>query len=272
MKPENFWYLRDLIRRHAAIVLEPEKQYLIRARLNSLAKKENLESVDDLVEQLRARPHGPLNARVVESLVTTETSFFRDIHPYETLKEHVFPELLEKRKLSRTLYLWSAACASGQEPYSLSIMIREFFPHLTGWTVRVMASDLSSEMIERAKSGRYTQLEVNRGMPSRLLIKYFKRDGVMWQVNDEIRTMVEFKKINLADPFPPLLRMDVVFLRNVLIYFDDDNKREILAKIARQLRPDGFLFVGGAETLIGYDQHYRRIRIDKTSCYQPLEQ
>ena len=203
--------------------------------------------------------------------MTTETSFFRDVHPFQTLKEHVFPELVRQRRAIRSLCMWSAACASGQEPYSLAIVLKESFPDLAQWTVRVLASDLSGEMVERAKSGCYTQLEVNRGMPSRFLVKYFRRDGLLWQVCDEVRRLVEFRQINLTESLPPLPKMDVVFLRNVLIYFDDELKRQILTKIAAQLKPDGFLFVGGAETLIGYDDQFKRIRVDKTSCYQLRE-
>lgn len=269
MNPASFSFLQGLVRTQSANVLEPGKEYLVQARLTSLAESEGLSSVDGLVEKIQRRPQDPLARRVVEALVTTETSFFRDVHPFETLRQHVFPQLIADRRLTRNLCLWSAACASGQEPYSVAMLLDEMRPELAGWSVRVIASDLSTKMIDRARRGSYSQLEVNRGIPSRLLVKYFERDGVLWRVTEQIRRRVEFRQINLAEALPPLPKVDVVFLRNVLIYLSDEVKAKVLNRVASQLRAQGYLFVGGAETMIGYEHLFTRLRVGQTSCYQP---
>lgn len=269
MRPETFDFVRRLVRKESAIVLEPGKEYLVRARLSTLCRTLDCATVDELVDQVRQNPNGPLHARVVEALVTTETSFFRDVHPFSALEEHVIPALAASRRRERRLNLWSAACSSGQEPYSLAMLLRERFPSLAGWSVRILASDLSAEMIDRASAGTYSQLEINRGVPSRLLVKYFQRAGVMWQVSEEIRGMVELRQINLARLFPPLPRMDLVLLRNVLIYFDEGSRRDILERVARQMCGDGFLVVGGAETMINYDHLFRRVKVGQFTWYQP---
>jgi chemotaxis protein methyltransferase CheR len=268
MKDENFAFLQDLLRRRSANVLDDGKEYLVRARLSSLASTEGYRTVDQLLEHIRLRPSDPLTRQVIESLVTTETSFFRDHHPFEALRREILPELARKRSVTRTLHLWSAACSSGQEAYSLAMLISDHYG-LAGWNVHILGTDLSSEMVERARQGRYSQLEVNRGIPSHLLVRYFDRAGFSWQVSSDLKRMVEFQQLNLADPLPYLPRMDVIFMRNVLIYLADEVKRQVLRRIAAQLRPDGYLAVGGAETMIGYGDLFVRRRADQTSFYQP---
>lgn len=269
MKPENFAFLRRLMRQHAGVLLEDGKEYLVVARLGPLIRSESFGSIDEFISHLRSRPTGELHRRVAEAMVTTETSFFRDVHPFETLKDVIFPDLIERRVASRTLRIWSAACAAGQEAYSIAMLLKEHFPELADWHVRIMASDVSSAMIERAKTGSYSQLEINRGVPTHLLTRHFERDGLQWQVNEDIRQMVEFKEINLARPFPPLPEMDIVFARNVIIYFDEATRREVLERLSRRLRKDGYLFVGGAETMLAYGDLFYRLQIDRTSCYRP---
>jgi chemotaxis protein methyltransferase CheR len=268
MRPDTFDFVRSLVRRESSIVLEAGKEYLVKARLSALCRSVGCETIDELVDRVRQSPRGPLHDRVLEALVTTETSFFRDIHPFSALEEHVIPELMSRRRTERRLALWSAACSSGQEPYSLAMLMKERFPTLDGWSIRLVASDLSGEMIDRAGSGIYSQLEVNRGVPSRLLVKYFERTGTRWQVAGEIRRRVEFHKVNLSRPFPPLPKMDLILLRNVLIYFDEESRTDILERVARQMRADGYLLVGGAETMINYDHLFRRVKIGKSACYQ----
>lgn len=257
------------MREHAGVLLEQGKEYLVQARLGPLARRESWGSVDDLVSHLRSRPTNELHQRVAEAMVTTETSFFRDVHPFETLKEVIFPDLFERRAGSRTLRIWSAACAAGQEAYSVAMLLKEHFTELADWHVRILASDVSSTMIERAKLGSYSQLEINRGVPTHLLARHFERDGLEWKVDENIRQMVEFKQINLTRPLPPLPEMDIIFARNVLIYFDEATRREVLGRLARGLRKDGYLFVGGAETMIAYGDLFYRLQIDRTSCYRP---
>jgi len=268
MRPESFAFLQDLLHRETGVVMDDGKEYLVQTRLRTLVKGEGLGDVDELVELLRARPRHPLRRRTLEALITKETSFFRDVRPFTSLKEVLIPLLMERRATTRILRFWSAACSTGQEPYSLAMLIREDFPELAGWHVKILASDISSEVLERARTGRYSQMEVNRGVPTPLLMKYFEREGLYWTVTEEIRKMVDFVEINLAQELPKLHEMDIIFLRNVLIYFREDVRRRVLERIARVLRPDGYLFVGGAETLITYQDLFERVQIARTSCFR----
>jgi chemotaxis protein methyltransferase CheR len=265
---QDFEYIRTLVQQRSAIVLESDKHYLAETRLAVLARREGLQSVDELLGHLYAAPVNGLHQKVVEAMSTNETSFFRDVHPFENLRQRVLPELIARRLATRCLTIWCAACSSGQEPYSVAMLLREHFPHLTGWNVRILASDLSTEMLERARLGRYSQMEINRGLPAALLVKYFSKQGDEWIIKDDVRRMVEFRPINLAAAWPVLPYMDVVLLRNVLIYFDVATKKQILGQLQGVLRPDGYLFLGGAETTINLDEAYERVQYDRFSCYQ----
>ncbi len=269
MRPESFAFLQDLLHRETGVVMDDGKEYLVLTRLRTVVKGEGLSGVDELVELLRSRPHHPLRRRTLETLITTETSFFRDVRPFTSLKEVLIPLLVERRASIRTLRFWSAACSTGQEPYSLAMLIREHFSELDGWRIKILASDVSSEVLERARTGSYSQMEVNRGVPTPLLMKYFRREGLNWVVNEEIRRMVDFVEINLAGELPKLPEMDIIFLRNVLIYFRENVRRRVLERVARLLRSDGYLFVGGAETLITYQDLFERVQIANTSCFRP---
>ncbi len=266
---EAFESLRELLRQRTGVVLDDGKEYLVRARLSPLVRREGLGSIGELAALVRDRPEAPLSRRVIEALMTTETSFFRDVHPFSSLKERLIPELVEKRGAARKLRFWSAACSTGQEPYSVAIVLREYFPHLASWEVRILASDVSGAVLERARMGRYSQMEINRGVPTHLLVRYFHREGLQWEVSENIRRMIDFREINLAEPWPLLPSMDVIFLRNVLIYFDDRLRRRVLERIARQLEPDGYLFVGGAETMMAYPDLFERVEMGRSSCYRP---
>jgi chemotaxis protein methyltransferase CheR len=264
----DFEYVRQVVRKRSAIVLESEKLYLAETRLQTLARKEGYPTVDALVAQMRREPQNQLQDKVVEAMTTNETSFFRDQTPFDVLREKILPELLQKRATERRLNIWCGAASSGQEPYTFCMMLRDHFPQLSSWELRFLASDLSLEVLAKAKAGRYSQLEINRGMPAKLLVKYFMRAGVDWQLKDEIRNMVEFRQINLIEPWPPIGVQDIVFLRNVLIYFDVDTKRAILANVRRVLKPDGFLFLGAAETTLNVDDHFERLEFDRSGCYR----
>jgi chemotaxis protein methyltransferase CheR len=220
------------------------------------------------VARLRTAPLNGLQQKVVEAMTTNETSFFRDVQPFEMLKQMVVPELMKRRATERRLNVWCAASSTGQEPYSLAMMLRESFPSLGGWKVRISASDLSTEVLEKARRGRYSQLEVNRGLPAHLLVKYFQRQGVEWQIKDDIRNVIDYRQLNLIEPWPALPPMDVILIRNVLIYFDVETKRQILGKARRLLRPDGYLFLGGAETTLKLDDSFERVEFQRTGCYQ----
>lgn len=265
----DFDYIRDLVRREAAIVLEPGKEYLAVTRLDPIARSEGLGSVSDLVARLRAQGRSPLHEEVVDALTTNETSFFRDLHPFESLRTHVLPELMERNAWRRSLSIWCAACSTGQEPYSVAMLIREHFPELLRWDLRILATDISSSALAKADSGRYGQLEVNRGLPAQLLLKYFRRAGAHWELDAEVRRMVRFQRHNLVgiwSGFPPF---DLVFLRNVLIYFDLETKRAVLARIRSVLRPGGYLLLGGSETTLNIDDGFERVPIGRTTWYRP---
>ncbi|HVN75154.1 MAG TPA: protein-glutamate O-methyltransferase CheR [Thermoanaerobaculaceae bacterium] len=255
--PNDFELVRQIVREHVGILLDTWKGSLVETRLGAIAREERLGAVEDLMRQLRSRPRGPLATRVVESLLTTETSFFRDVHPFEALRQFILPDLVSQRQARRRLTIWSAGCASGQEIYSVAMLIREHFPSLLDWSLELVGTDVSSAMLGKAAKGRYTELEINRGLPAAALVKYFEQHGLEWQIKLEVRAMVEFLEMNLAGSWRALPKMDIIFLRNVLVYFDVEKKREILAKVRRQLHPDGFLFLGGAESTINLDDDFQ---------------
>lgn len=263
-------YLRELIRERSAIVIDESKGYLLESRLAPVARRNGLGSLTELVARLRQERNGPLHDLVVDAMTTNETSFFRDIHPWTALEKVWLPELIQKRASQRTLTFWNAACSSGQEPYSLAMMLRDRFPQIVDtWNVRIIATDLSAEMLGRSAAGRYTQLEVNRGLPAPLLIKHFKRDGQYWQINENVREMVEFRAMNLVDQWPFIPQVDVLFMRNVLIYFDLPTKQQILNKLRGVLRPDGYLMLGTAETTLNVDERFERVAVDRATAYRP---
>lgn len=261
--------VRNLVRHQSAITLDAGKDYLIEARLGPVARREGFASTADLLTRLRAQPaQRRLAELVVEAMTTNETSWYRDLQPFTVLEKHVLPQLTKERAASRYLTIWSAACSSGQEPYSIAMLLKEKFPQLASWNVRLIASDLSAEMLGRAAAGRYSQIEINRGLPAPLLAKYFQRDGAEWTIRDDIRSMVEFRTLNLIKPWGVLPPVDVMFLRNVLIYFDLPTKRSILGKAHEQLRPGGALFLGTAETTLNIDARFERVVHGQASYYR----
>ena len=253
----DFELVRQIVRDHVGILLDSWKTSLVETRLSAIARGEGLAGVDDLLNHLRSRSRSPLSTRVVESLLTTETSFFRDVHPFEALRQFILPDLIIQRQARRRLAIWSAGCASGQEIYSVAMLIREHFPSLLDWSLQLVGTDVSSSMLAKAAKGRYTELEINRGLPAAALVKYFEQHALEWQIKLEVRAMVEFVQMNLAGSWRALPKMDIIFMRNVLGYFDVEKKREILAKVRRQLHPDGFLFLGGAESTINLDDDFQ---------------
>lgn len=261
-------YVRALVRQASGIVLEVEKAYLVESRLTLLAKRQGLVSAEGLVSRARACRSADLERQVVEALTTNETSFFRDHQPFEALRCQVVPQVMQARARERQLNIWCGASSSGQEPYSVAMLLREHFPELQKWEVSLIATDLSVEMIERAKQGVYNQVEVNRGLPAALLVKYFQRQGLEWGLKEEIRRMVEFRQLNLLAPFPAMPAPDIVMLRNVMIYFDVATKKSILGKIRNILRPGGYMFLGGAETTMNLDDGFERIAFDRSSCFR----
>lgn len=265
---QDFDYIRDIVRKRSAIVLEPGKEYLVESRLTVLARQEGLSDLQRLVDLLRSEPLGNLQAKVVEAMTTNETTFFRDVHPFTAMQKKLLPSVVEKRQKDRRIDILCLACSTGQEPYSLAMLVKEHFPQLAEWNVRITACDLSTEVLGRAKEGRYTQLEVNRGLPAPLLVKHFEKEGADWRLKESIRKMVQFQTINLIERWPIFPPMDFVFLRNVLIYFDRETKQEILEKVKKVLTPHGYLFLGTAETTMGIDESFARVEAEGTRCYQ----
>lgn len=266
---ETYAYVRELVYRRAAIVLEAGKEYLVEARLGPVARQAGLPSIDDLVRKLRGDEKGPLVTQVVEAMTTNETSFFRDVHPFESLKAKILPDLVAARSATRSLKIWCAAASTGQEPYSIAMTIKEHFPQLDSWNVSIVATDINATVLGRARAGIFRPLEVNRGLPAPMLVKYFEREGADWRIKPSIRQMVSFQELNLLETQWPIFGgQDLVFIRNVLIYFDVPTKRQILGRIRKVLRPDGFLFLGGAETTVNIDDEYQSMRVGQSLCYQ----
>jgi chemotaxis protein methyltransferase CheR len=270
----DFWFIRDLVRQRAAIVVEDGKEYLVESRLSTLARDEGFGSLDELIGQLRDGPPNGLHRKAVEAMATNETTFFRDMYSFEALRDTILPELISRKAPRRQLSIWCAGCSSGQEPYTIAMLIREHFPALAGWEVRLLATDLSVEVLGQARRGSYSQLEVNRGLPASYLVKYFTKQDLRWQLSPEIRRMVEFRELNLLDSWSGLPNMDLIFVRNVLIYFDVSTKKSILARIRGLLEPEGHLFLGGAETTLHLDDAYERVLLGRAATYRlrrPLE-
>jgi chemotaxis protein methyltransferase CheR len=266
LSAQEFAYVSDLVRRSSAIVLETGKEYLVEARLLPLARQAGVPTVSEYVTRAQHRPEPDTHEKIVDALTTNETSWFRDGEPFQALTASVLPDLMPTRSSNRTLRVWSAACSSGQEPYSLAMVLQENLP--AGWTYDITATDISQEMLARAEAGRFTQLEMNRGLPAHMLVRHFERDGTHWRVSGSLRNHITFKRLNLAVPLPPMPQFDIVFLRNVLIYFDVETKREVLSRASAVMRPDGWLFLGSAETTIGIDDRFERIAAGRSSAYR----
>ncbi|MBD1821087.1 protein-glutamate O-methyltransferase CheR [Cyanobacteria bacterium FACHB-DQ100] len=265
----DFEYLRQLVRQQSGVVLEPHKDYLAALHLDQIAANAGFASIAELVEHLKHTPLSELHLQALEALVIKETSFFRDRSPFEALKASVLPALIQSRSSQRTINIWCAACSTGQEPYSIAMLIREAFPELSTWTIRLIATDFSKQVLDRAQQGQYTDLEISRGLTPELRDRYFRKAGDAWQIVDEIRQRVEFRQLNLIHPWSALPKMDIIFLRNVLIYFDIDTKRSILNKVQHYLQADGCLFLGSGETTFHLDSRFEAIQ-SKTSFYHRL--
>lgn len=265
----SFAYVRTVLRERSAHHLEADKAYLVETRLLPVARRHGFPSVEDLVRRLRSRKNEKLLGELVEAMTINETFFFRDGHPFEVLRQTVLPELVRRRAEVRCLNVWSAACSSGQEVYSLAILLRHHFPALSIWNVRLIASDLSAAMLERGRRGRYSDLEVSRGLAPELLNGYFQGHENGWQIRDDIRRQVEFRSINLSGPWPELPPLDLVLLRNVLIYFDVPSRQQVLGRVRRLLQPDGYLLLGGAETTHNLDDDFMPVWFGQSSFYRP---
>jgi len=256
VRPEDMDFVSRLVRERSANVLDRGREYQIEARLLPIVRSDGFANIAALVERLRQDRHGRLATRVVEALARHDTSFFRDVTPFEALRKVVLPELVKRRGSEQSLRFWSAACASGQEAYSLLMTLCDHFPQVRAWDVKAVGTDLSDQMVQRASEGRFSQVETNRGLTMVVLLKHFQADGVGWQVKEQLRALAEFSPLNLADEWPEMPPMDVILLRNVLDAFDVATKRKILARVRKVLRSDGYLVLGARETLAGLDDSW----------------
>jgi chemotaxis protein methyltransferase CheR len=265
--PVDYEYLRKFLKERSGLDLSVDKQYLVESRLIPLARKANLAGIDELVQQLR-NGSAAMASDVVEAMTTNETFFFRDKIPFDHLREMIMPELLKARATKRSLRIWCAAASTGQEPYSIAMCLKEMGAALSGWRIEIIGTDISQQVLEKSKSGIYSQFEVQRGLPIQLLVKYFKQTGEMWQINPEIRAMIQYRSLNLLQDFSSLGKFDLIFCRNVLIYFDQDMKSQIFGRLGKSLETDGFLALGAAETVVGLTNAFKP-HPDRRGIYRP---
>ena len=267
MNPPDYEYLRKLLKDHSGLDLSADKQYLIESRLLPLSRKCGLAGISELVQKMKGGA-ATIVAQVVEAMTTNETFFFRDKTPFDHFRDSIMPEVLKARAARKSVRIWCAAGSTGQEPYSLAMCLKEMSGALAGWRVEIIATDLSQEVIEKSKSGIYSQFEVQRGLPIQMLVKYFKQNGELWQISPEIRAMVQHRQLNLLHDFSSLGVFDVIFCRNVLIYFDQDTKINIFGRLAKTMEADGFLALGAAETVVGLTDVFKPFP-DKRGIYRP---
>jgi chemotaxis protein methyltransferase CheR len=268
MSPEDFDYLRKMLKERSGLVLSGEKQYLAESRLLPVARKHGMTTLTELIGKLKSPLAVTLAAEVVDAMTTNETFFFRDKLPFELFRSVVMPALIQSRAREKRIRIWCTAAATGQEPYSLAMALKAMGAQLAGYKVSILATDICAAVLERAQAGIYSQFEVQRGLPIQLLLKYFTNVGEQWQIAPEIRGMVQFRPLNLLNDFSPLGTFDIVFCRNVLIYFDQPTKAEALARIARQMTDDGFLVLGAAETVVGLTDAFKPVT-EKRGLYAP---
>jgi chemotaxis protein methyltransferase CheR len=259
MTPDDFALLAGILKDRSGLSIGEEKTYLLESRLNPVARKHNLDGLDELVKQVRTKRTEALLCDITEAMTTNESFFFRDTKPFEMFENAILPKLLEERATKKSLRIWSAACSTGQEAYSLAMILREMAPKLAGWRIEIVGTDISPEVLEKAKVGIYSQFEVQRGLPVQYLMKYFTQVNELWQIDSAIRAMVSYKEFNLLKDLKSLGTFDIVFCRNVLIYFDQPTKAQVLAGISNILAKDGCLFMGAAATVLGISDVFQPV-------------
>lgn len=267
MTPNDFQLMATLIRERSGLVLTEDKAYLLESRLMPLTRKAGMKSLDELVSTVRLKRDEGLIKDIVEAMTTNESLFFRDSKPFNQLRDLILPTLLKTRAATRKIRIWSAACSSGQEPYSIAMIIKEAGAAFSGWNIEIVATDLSTEILDKAKNGIFSQFEVQRGLPITLLVKYFKQEGEKWKISNDLTSMVTFRSFNLLESPASLGQFDVVFCRNVLIYFDQETKGKVLDGISGIMPDDGLLYLGGAETVLGLTEHFQPVA-EQRGMYQ----
>jgi len=265
--PLDYEYLRKLLKERSGLDLSADKQYLVESRLVPLARRVGVTGIPELVQKIKSGGADVLTTEVVEAMTTNETFFFRDKIPFDYLRE-ILPALMQARANRRSLRIWSAASSTGQEPYSIAMLLKEAGQALAGWRIEIVATDLSQGVLEKSKAGLFSQFEVQRGLPIQLLVKHFTQVGELWQLNADIRSMVQHRQLNLLQDFSHLGMFDVIFCRNVLIYFDQDTKAAIFERLVKQLEPDGMLMLGAAESVVGITDAFKPCP-EKRGLYRP---
>jgi chemotaxis protein methyltransferase CheR len=251
MTEAEFEALRIFLKARSGLALSPDKRYLVESRLSSVCTRFKIESLSHLVREIRAGRSIALEKATIEAMTTNETFFFRDKAPFDLFQDVLLPKYLKERASNRRLRIWCAAASTGQEPYSLAMLLKEAAPRMPGWNIDIVATDISTEVLDKAKVGFYNQFEVQRGLPIRFLVKYFKQIGDHWQIAPEIRSMVDYRYLNLIEDFSRLGQFDIVYCRNVLIYFEPNLKADVLRRIANTMTADGSLVLGASETVLG---------------------
>lgn len=259
MNPQNITFLHETLRKRSGLVLTEDKNYLLDSRLGPVARKHGFDDLEPFITELRLKKDEERLREITDAMTINESYFFRDNTPFDSFKEHVLPVILESRASTKMLRIWSAACSTGQEAYSLAMLLKEESARMPGWRIEILGTDLSPTVLEKAKVGLYSQFEVQRGLPITLLMKYFAQVNEMWQIDSAIRAMVKFREANLLDGIRMLGSFDVIFCRNVLIYFDQETKSKVLDEIRTMMPDDGVLFLGGAETVIGLTEHFKPV-------------
>jgi chemotaxis protein methyltransferase CheR len=259
MKPEDFEVFEKLLKEISGLVISQDKVYLLESRLRPLIEKNGLNDMSDLAAKVRMDKQGEVAWSVVEAMTTNETSFFRDTRPFDIFKETVIPEVMKNKGADKKIRIWSAACSSGQEPYSLAMIIKESGWEVQGWNFEITATDISNDILDLAKQGHYSQFEVQRGLPVTMLVKYFTQVEEKWHIGDMIKDMITFKHFNLLHSMMLLGKFDIIFCRNVLIYFDQETKKEVLENMHKIANPNSFLVLGGAETVMGITESFKPV-------------
>jgi len=265
--PLDYEFLRKLLKERSGLDLSPDKQYLVESRLVPLARKVNLPGITELVQKMKAGSEA-LTSDVVEAMTTNETFFFRDKVPFDHLRDTMMPALLQARAARRSLRIWCAAASTGQEPYSIAMCLKELGAAMAGWRVEIIGTDLSQAVLEKSRAGIFSQFEVQRGLPIQLLVKHFTQVGELWQINADIRAMVQYRQLNLLHDFAQLGTFDVIFCRNVLIYFDQETKVRIFERLAKAVEPDGFMVLGAAESVVGISDAFKPYP-ERRGLYRP---
>lgn len=260
MNSSDFELMQELLRSRSGLVVTRDKIYLLESRLTPLARRNGMESLDELVSKIRTENDATLINEVVDAMTTNESFFFRDKNPFDAMEQSILPALRESRANTKRLRIWCAAASSGQEPYSLGLILKEKWDMWKDWNIEIIGTDISTKILDKARKGMYSQFEVQRGLPVQMMIKYFTQKGDLWELSDEIRSMVQYKEMNLLDSFDGMGKFDVIFCRNVLIYFDTDNKASVLDRMYEHLAPDGSVFLGAAETVLGITDRFKPVR------------